>query len=642
MTTIAPFGSWQSPITADLVVAGSVSLGGITVDSADVYWVEGRPAEGGRNVIVKYDGSQIQDITPAPLNVRTRVHEYGGGSFTVDGGVIYFANFVDQRLYRQMPNSDPAPLTPDGKWRYADLIVDQQRHRLICVREDHGVPGEAENTLITIDLTTGESQVLASGHNFYASPRLSPDGTQLTWITWDHPNMPWEHTQLWVATLDNTGNLTTPQLIAGTEPESIFQPEWSPDGILYFISDRSNWWNLYRWHPVHTQGNIESVITMAAEFGLPQWVFGMSTYSFVNRDQLICTYTQEGNWYLARIDLPTRTLTPMTTAYTSITGVKTSGTHLYFLGGSPTTATEIVQWDLSRDQCQGLRSSSTLTVDTAYLSVPQSIEFPTENGKTAYGFFYPPTNGDYQAPPEENPPLVVKSHGGPTTATSSTFNLKIQYWTSRGFAVIDVNYGGSTGYGREYRQRLNYNWGIVDVDDCTNAAQYLAKQGWVDGNRMAIAGGSAGGYTTLCALTFRDVFKAGASYYGISDLEALATDTHKFESRYLDHIVGAYPEQKEIYQSRSPIHFTDQLSCPIIFFQGLQDKVVPPNQAEKMVAALKAKNLPVAYITFPEEQHGFRRAENIKATLDTEFYFYSRIFDFEPAEALSPLGDWNV
>ncbi|HLO48979.1 MAG TPA: S9 family peptidase [Kamptonema sp.] len=651
MNKIATYGSWKSPITSELIVSGTIGLGGVSLDGDDIYWSEGRPSEGGRSVIVRRtsDG-KISDVTPQPFNVRTRVHEYGGGSFLVVNSTVYFSNFADQRLYHQRIDSEPQPLTPVGDWRYADGIVDSTRNRLIYVREDHNTSGEAVNTIVSINLENGDDiQILTQGNDFYASPRLSPDNSQLCWLSWNHPNMPWDGTELWVAEVKADGSLGEKQLVAGGVGESIFQPEWSPDGRLYFVSDRSNWWNLYRWQPKHSLtpsllsgGDIETLCEMTAEFGLPQWVFGMSTYALVSANKIISTYTQQGIWYLAALDLTTHKLTTIETPYTDISGISATGNRVIFLAGSPTDPTAIVQLDLATNQLEVLRRSSELSIDSGYLSVPEPIEFPTENGQTAYAFYYHPKNRDYTAPAEEKPPLVVKSHGGPTAATSSTFNLKIQYWTSRGFAVLDVNYGGSTGFGREYRQRLKDSWGIVDVDDCANGAKYLAQKGLIDAERMAIAGGSAGGYTTLCALTFRDVFKAGASYYGVSDLEALATDTHKFESRYLDGLIGPYPERQDLYKQRSPIHFTERLSCPVIFFQGLEDRVVPPNQAEMMVAAIKAKGLPVAYIAFEGEQHGFRRAENIKKTLDGEFYFYSRVFRFELAEPIEAVPIANL
>jgi dipeptidyl aminopeptidase/acylaminoacyl peptidase len=648
MNTISPYGSWKSPITSNLIVSGTVGLGQVAIDGDDIYWVEGRPSEAGRSVIVRRtpDG-KISDVTPPPFNVRTRVHEYGGASFAVASGVIYFSHFADQRIYCQTLDSPPEPLTLAVNCRYADGILDKERNRLICVREDHKGEGESVNTIVSINLADGEDiRILTEGNDFYASPRLSPDGSRLCWISWNHPNMPWDGTELWVAAINAEGDLGGKQLVSGGLEESIFQPEWSPDGVLYFVSDKSNWWNLYRTplNPTLLRGEvgIEPVCEMAAEFGLPQWVFGMSTYAIVSAAEIICSYTEQGLWYLARIDLETKKLTKIETAYTDILCVKARGEIAVFLGASPTESSAIVQLNLATGQVDVLRRSTNLTIDTGYLSIPQPIAFPTENGLTAFGFFYPPQNQDFTAPETEKPPLVVKSHGGPTAATSSSMSLKIQYWTSRGFAVLDVNYGGSTGYGREYRKRLQDSWGIVDVDDCANGAKYLADRGLVDRDRMAIAGGSAGGYTTLCALTFRDVFQAGASYYGVSDLEAFATDTHKFELRYLDGLIGAYPERKDLYIARSPIHFTERLSCPVIFFQGLEDRVAPPNQAEMMVEALKAKGLPVAYVAYEGEQHGFRRAENIKRTLDGEFYFYSRVFKFELAELVEEVPIANL
>ncbi len=648
MNTVSPYGSWKSPITSDLIVSGTVGLGQIAIDGDDIYWVEGRPSEAGRSVIVRRtpDG-KITDVTPAPFNVRTRAHEYGGSSFVVAGGVVYFSHFADQRIYCQALDSQPEPLTPAANCRYADGIVDKQRNRLICVREDNAGEGEAVNTIVSINLDNGEDiQILTQGNDFCASPRLSPDGSQLSWISWNHPNMPWDGTELWVAEINADGSLCKKKLVAGGVDESIFQPEWSLDGVLYFVSDKSNWWNLYRTplNPPLLRGEagIEPLCEMAAEFGLPQWIFGMSTYAIVSESKIICTYTQQGKWQLASLDLIAKQLTTIETPYTDISSVKARGEIVVFLAGSPTESTAIVQLNLATSQREVLRRSSDLSIEPGYISVAEPIAFPTENGLTAFGFFYTPQNQDFAAPAGEKPPLVVKSHGGPTAATSSSLSLKIQYWTSRGFAVLDVNYGGSTGYGREYRKRLQDSWGIVDVDDCANGAKYLAQKGLVDGERMAIAGGSAGGYTTLCALTFRDVFKAGASYYGVSDLEALATDTHKFESRYLDGLIGPYPERKDLYVARSPIHSAERLSCPVIFFQGLEDKVVPPNQAQMMVEILKAKGLPVAYVAYEGEQHGFRRAENIKRTLDGEFYFYSRVFKFELAESVEEVPIYNL
>lgn len=638
---VAPYGSWRSPITSQLIAAETIGLTEIALDGDDIYWIEMRPAEGGRYVVVRRmpDGG-MADITPLPFNARTRVHEYGGGAFLAAEGTVYFSNFTDQRLYRQDPGCEPRPITPEEDLRHADGVIDRRRGRMILVREDHrSSDREAVNSLVTLGLEGGEGgKVLVSGNDFYSSPHLSPDGSRLAWLTWNHPNMPWDGTELWVAELKADGSVDGAELVAGGTHESIFQPEWSPDGVLCFVSDRTGWWNLYRWR----DGQIEPILEMEAEFGRPQWVFGMSTYGFESATRIICSYTREGTWHLASLDLRTGELEAIETPYTEIAFLRVASGRAVFCAASPTQPTSIVQLDLATRDLEVLRRSSQATVDPGYLALPEAIEFTTAQGLRAHAFYYAPRNRDYVAPPGERPPLLAMSHGGPTSATSSALSLGIQYWTSRGFAVLDVNYGGSTGYGRGYRQRLDGQWGVVDVDDCVSGALDLLERGEVDGERLAIRGGSAGGYTTLCALTFRKHLRAGASYFGVSDLEALAKDTHKFESRYLDRLIGPYPERLDLYHERSPLHFADQLSCPVIFFQGLEDEVVPPNQAEMMVGALLAKGLPVAYVPFEGEQHGFRRAENIKRALDAELYFYSRVFGFELADPVEPVPIENL
>ncbi|BAU09925.1 peptidase, S9A/B/C family, catalytic domain protein [Leptolyngbya sp. NIES-3755] len=635
---VGSYGTWKSPISSDLIVAGAIGLGQVKLDDKTIYWTESRPTEGGRNVIVQRStNGQTIDVTPMPFNARTRVHEYGGGAFMVAAGTIYFSNFADQRLYQQRIGEDPIALTPEAHLRYADAVLDKTRNRLICVREEHGET--VENTIAALSLSDQSQAVLVSGADFYAFPRLSPDGSRLSWICWNHPNMPWDGTELWTATINADGTLGTAEKIAGGLEESIFQPEWSPDGSLIFIGDRTGWWNFYRWNP--GAGTIEPLCEKAAEFGLPLWVFGMSTYGFAG-NKIICSYTENGLSQFASLDLDSLELSSIETPYTSIAGLQVCSDHAVFVGGSSMEPTAIVKYDLNTQQFEVLRRASELKIDPGYLSVPEAIEFPTENNLTAHALYYAPKNKDYTAPEGERPPMLVKSHGGPTASTSASFNLGIQYWTSRGFAVLDVNYGGSTGYGRAYRERLKGTWGIVDVDDCSNGAKYLAEQGKVDSDRLVIAGGSAGGYTTLCALTFRDTFKAGASYYGVSSLKALAEDTHKFESRYLDGLIGPYPERADLYEERAPISAVDRLSCPVIFFQGDEDKIVPPNQAEMMVEALKQKGLPVAYVLFQGEQHGFRKAENIKRALDGEFYFYSQVFGYEPADKIEPVKIANL
>jgi len=638
---VAPYGSWKSPITSDLVASKTIQLGYMVLDGEDIYWVEVRPNEGGRYVIVRRtpDG-YISDVTPSPLNARTRVHEYGGGMYNVSDGTIYFTNFDDQRIYRQEPGVAPYPITPKADLRYADIIADHRRNRLICIREDHRVSDrEAVNTLVSISLEGSNSgQVLVSGNDFYSSPRLSRDGSHLAWLTWNHPNMPWDGTELWIGELRTDGTLENAKRVVGGIDESILQPKWSAAGVLHFISDRSGWWNLYRW----LNGQVEPLCNMKADFSGPQWIFGISTYAFESANNIICMYKQQGVWHLASLDATSGRIKSMKNPYTDMWSLQASLGLVVFAAGAPNEPWSIAMLNPATLQIEVLRRSSDVQVDSEYLSSPNAIEFPTEKGLTAHAFFYAPKNRDFLGPSEERPPLLVISHGGPTAGASTVLSWKIQYWTSRGFAVVDVNYGGSSGYGRAYRQRLNGQWGVVDLDDCVNAAGYLVKKGKVDGDRLAIRGGSAGGYTTLCALTFRNIFKAGASYFGLSDLDAFVKDTHKFESRYLDRLIGPYPARRDLYKERSPIHFVDQISCPIIFFQGLEDKIVPPSQAEVMVKALREKGLPVAYISYEGEQHGFRRAENIKRSHEAELYFYSQIFDFKLADPVDPVPIENL
>lgn len=637
---IAPHGAWKSPITSDLIVAESIGLSDPQL-SDEIYWLEMRPKEGGRIVLVKYtsDGNCL-DLTPEPFNIRTRVHEYGGGGYFVSNRTVYFSNFIDQQIYRQDKGSPPQPITHENRFRYADYCPDQNRNLLFCVREDHRREKHVVNTLTAIKCKGDDDggKVIVEGNDFYSSPRLSPNGTKLVWLTWNHPNMPWDGTELWMGEVNSNGTLEGTDRVAGGTSESIFHPLWSPDGILYFISDRTGWWNLYRYQ----NRNVQPLCPLAAEFGEPQWVFGMSTYGFESAQRIVCTYRQKGRSHLASLDTKTLHLEKIETPYTDIRNLSVADGQALFIGGSPTETSSVIHLDLKTGQCKILRRSSGLNVDAGYISVPKAIEFPTQGGLTAHAFYYPPCNRDYSAPEGVKPPARVLSHGGPTASASNVFNARIQYWTSRGFAVLDVNYGGSTGYGRAFRQRLDGQWGLVDVEDCIHGIRYLVDRDEVDEKRLAIAGGSAGGYTTLCALTFHDVFSAGASYYGVADLEILAQDTHKFESRYLDNLIGPYPKQRKLYIERSPIHFAELLSCPLILFQGLEDEVVPPNQAEKMFEAVRKKGIPVAYLPFKGEQHGFRNAKNIKRVLDAELYFYSKVFDFYLVDPVEPVRIENL
>ncbi len=622
-----PYGSWPSPIGAELVAGKNIRLGAPLVDGEAIYWLEGRPAERGRSVIVRWLPHEgARDILPPGYSARSRVHEYGGAPMTVHRGVVYFVNDADQRLYR-LEAGRVEPITPEGTpYRYANCVVDERRQRLLCVREDHTDPRPegVVNTLVAVRLPYDPQggEVLAAGHDFYAEPRLSPDGRRLAWLTWDHPHMPWDGTTLWLAELDGEGRPVAPQAIAGGDEEAVTQPEWDAQGRLYFVSDRSNWWNLYRWEA----GQVRPLHPMAAEFSLPHWVFGMRMYAIAG-DALYAAYLQGGYGFLARLDLRSGDFRPIETPFTYLDSPQVMGDSLILRAASPTMAQAIVRLELASGRWTILRRPDAMEIDEAWIARPQALRYASGDGE-AYAFFYPPTHPEAQAPAGERPPLIVIGHGGPTSATTPTFKPAIQFWTSRGFAVLDVNYGGSTGYGRAYRNRLRGNWGVVDVADMVNGARYLVEEGLVDGARLLIRGGSAGGFTVLAVLTFHETFAAGASYYGIGDLEALTRETHKFESHYLDSLIGPYPERRDLYLARSPIHHIERLSRPVIFFQGDEDRVVPPNQAERMVEALKRKGVPVEYHLFHGEGHGFRKAENIRRALEAELAFYGRLFGF--------------
>lgn len=640
--TVAPYGSWRSPITSDAIVADSLKLGQVAIDGRVIYWVEGRPAEGGRNVLMRRRADGLLDeMTPAAFNVRTSAHEYGGGSFAVAGDIAYFANFKDQALYLQPPDGPPQAFVGEPGARFADAVVDAARARLIAVREAHPAGGgEAVSTVVAIDLE-GERTIrtLVSGADFHSSPKFSPDGRQLAWLSWRHPSMPWDGTVLSVGQFDDDGFITGTVTVAGGADESVFQPAWSPDGELVFASDRSGWWNLYGWRA----GKTRPIVKAEAEFGEPQWEFGMSRYGFTPDGTIIAAPIRNGVAGLVAIDPKTGHLREIATPFREIKELRVGDGFIAFLGGSPAEARSLVRLELKTGTFDVLRRGSSLKIDPGDLSSARPIVFPTTDGKTAHAFFYAARNRHFVGPKGDKPPLIVLSHGGPTSQATPTFNPTIQFWTSRGFAVVDVNYGGSSGYGRDYRRRLNGRWGVVDIDDCVNAAQYLASEGLVDRARLAIRGGSAGGYTTLGALAFRPgVFKAGASYYGVGDLEVLARDTHKFESRYLDSLIGPYPEAKALYQARSPVHAVGQIDSAVILFQGLDDKVVPPNQSQLMFDAVKAKGLPVAYVPFAGEGHGFRAAAAIKRSLEAELYFYGRVFGFQPADRIEPVAIENL
>ena len=631
------FGSWESTITTDLILNNSVSLGEISLFGDDIYWVEMRANEGGRYVVVKQtiDGKKT-DAIPSGYNARTRVHEYGGGSYLVTNRGVVFSNFDDQSLYLVDANNVCKKLTIQEDCRYADIIYDKYRERLICIREDHSERAkEAVSSIIAVSLLeSGNEIILQCGADFYSNPRLSNDGQKLCWISWFHPNMPWDNTSLFTSEINDVGQIGKASLVAGGDiNESVCQPSWSSDDILYFISDKNNWWNLYRLG----ENGIECIIKLDAEFAVPQWSFRESNYDFIDYNSIISIYRQQGLAYIAIINTDKKTFETLSLSYTEIESLVCKKNKAYFLGSSPTEFKSIIEYDIEKKIVNVIQKSNAICLDKEYISVGESISFPVDENKHAHAVFYRPQNRYYTGLDDEKPPLVVMSHGGPTGESHNGLKMVVQFFSSRGFAVLDVNYGGSSGYGREYRRRLNGNWGIVDVNDCSKAALYVAEEGWVDKDRLAIRGGSAGGFTTLAALAYTDVFKAGASHYGVSDLEALTKETHKFESRYLDTLIGAYPETQEIYKERSPVNSVDRLSCPVIFFQGLEDKIVLPNQAELMVDALKLKGIPVVYIAYEGEQHGFRQAKNIKRTLESELYFYATIFNFKCADKIEPI-----
>lgn len=629
MTRTTPYGAWTSPITAAGIAAGSVGLSQIAADGDAIYWVEARPTEDGRAVLVRWrDGSSPVDVTPPPWNVRTRVHEYGGGAFAVRAGIVCISHAVDGRWYRLDSGGAAVAITPAGPFRWADGAIDRARDALVLVREEHGPGGEPANTIVRVDLGgSGSTEVLVAGDDFYASPRLAPDGATLAWLAWRHPNMPWDGTELWTARLDDAGALHDRQLVAGGADESIFQPEWSPDGVLHWVSDRSGWWNLYR------AG--EALCPMDAELGVPQWAFGLSTYDFLAPDRIVCAYGQRGTWRVGVLDVGHRRLEPLPAPYTDVGFVRAACGRIALRAGAPDRPAAVVTGPGPGGAWRTLRASIEPAPPAAWLATPEAIAFPSADGRTAHALFYRPRNPDHTAPATTRPPLLVRCHGGPTGAVATSLELSLQFWTSRGFAVADVDYGGSSGYGRAYRRLLDGQWGVVDVEDCVAAARFVVAQGWVDPTRLAVRGSSAGGFTALCALAFADEFSAGASLYGIGDLEALARDTHKFEAHYTDRLVGPYPERADLYRARSPLHAADRITAPVIFFQGLDDAVVPPNQAEAMVAALRARGVEVGYVAYEGEAHGFRRADTIRRTLEEELRFYLRVWDLALPDGVS-------
>jgi dipeptidyl aminopeptidase/acylaminoacyl peptidase len=605
-------------------VGGVVDFGLISVDGGDLYWLEGRPSEGGRQVLVHRDtAGRIADVTDAPTNVRTRVHEYGGGAYWVEDRQVVYSEFSDQRLHLLGAGPiTPEPYSPAGL-RYADgrFLPDGS---IVCVRESHG-EGEPTNEIVRVDPVSADVVVLATGRDFYSNPRPSPDGGRLLWLEWDHPNMPWDGTTLATATITEDG-LVDQRAVAGGPEESVFQPEWAPDGGIVFVSDRTGWWNLYR-----TAGDeVTPIHLRESDFGLPGWIFGYKTFGFLSGGRILTTYWEGGIDHLAVIG-PDGALTPLHDDLTCHNFLVTDGgSRAWFVGFGARSPSAIYQLDVDGGSRDVVRANR-LPVDPAYISQPRVFTFPTGEGEVAHAVHYPPANPEFVAPEGERPPLIVKIHGGPTSLSFPRFRPDLSFWTTRGFAVVDVNYRGSTGYGREYRNRLRMGWGITDVEDALAAARYLAAEGEADGDRLIITGGSAGGYTTLAALAFGDAFSVGCSYFGVADLGLLVDDTHKFESRYLDGLVGT---DREEMRRRSPLYSVDKIDVPVILFQGLEDRVVPPEQAEIISAGLTENRIPHAHITYEGEDHGFRRAENIIHSLESELAFYGMALGFTPDDEL--------
>ena len=642
------YGSWPSTMTADKLAEGGHRFGHLSVNNGYVYWLESLPAEAGRVVInCAGNGKAAHKITADGFSVRTRLHEYGGADFSVSGEIIIFCNDSDQRLYLQRGENTPTPLTPLPEFkhalRYADMVISSNGEWLICVRERHsqnGNPLDVINDIVRISLTNNfikdvrDPEIIVRGADFYSYPRISPNGKTLAWTSWDHPNMPWDQTALWIADLDSSGYLSNARCLVNNENESIYQPAWCPDGELHFVSDRSGWWNIYSFR----DGILNALTPLNAEFGFPQWQFGTCSYTFIDSHTIFAVYGQDGREHLCKIELDLGHITPIELPYCNYQGgLYYDDNQLFFIAASEYKGPTLISLNLNNLSATDISQTRSLMLTEQNISVAEAITFPTGENKKSHAFFYPPLNSEYQGKLAELPPLIVMSHGGPTAAASAEFNGSIQFWTNRGFAVVDVNYGGSTGFGREYRDRLKGNWGIIDVEDCINATKYLVERGSVDEARLAIRGGSAGGYTTYCALTNYSIFSAGVSRYGVADLSCLVKESHKFEVRYLDSLIGPWPEAEAIYHTRSPINHTDKFNCPVLLLQGDEDAVVPPAQSIAMAEALDKKYIPHALIILAGEQHGFRKRENICLALEAELNFYGQIFKLTPADNLTGL-----
>lgn len=638
-----PYGTWPSPITAASLVAGARGISGLQFDRGWLYWTEARPDEAGRVTIMRWrDGTDPEQVLPAPFNARTRVHEYGGSSYLVHEGVIWFSHFPDQRLYRFRVGETPRPVTPAVELRFAACQPDPARRRLICVREDHRGTGEARNTLVALPMAGEETEglVLFDAADFVSAPSLSRDGTRIAFVSWNHPHMPWDETSLWSAGFDAAGGLQDLTRHNPDGGESVLDPQWAADGTLYAITDRDNWWSIHR-----VDGTAFTRIghgERAVEIGGPMWVLGSHHYRLIDDGGIVAVITDRGIDSLIEID-PSGTSTRLPIPSVGIDSLLDTGEGLAMVCSYADKPAELIRFDRRRREIRTVRRSREASIDPAWVPPFRLVSFPTGSGElAAHGIYLPPHNPHVTAPADRPPPLIVMVHGGPTAVATPALKLNQLYWTSRGFAILDLNYRGSTGFGRRYRRALDGLWGVADVEDAVAGARWLAAQGLADPERLIIRGGSAGGYTTLAAHAFHHVFAAGTSLYGVSDLEVLARETHKFESRYLDRIIGPYPKQRELYRQRSPLHHLEGFTAPLLLLQGVEDRIVLPNQSEMVHEALRAKGIPTAYIAFEGEGHGFRKAENIIRALEAELYFYARILGFEPADELPPIAIDNL
>jgi len=629
-----PYGTWPSPFSAALAARGSRRTGLLQAAGDAVYWSESRPEEQGRQAIVRVGRDGVrEDILPAPYSARSRVHEYGGGELLVAAGTVYFVNDRDQQVYALEPGSQPQRLTDAPGIRFADFAQDPARDRLVAVAEMHErgervAHGRPQNSLVAIGLggrERGRITELAAGRDFYASARLAPDGGQLAFLAWDLPAMPWDSAALYVARLRDDGTLGWPKRIAGGDGNAAFQPEWGPDGHLYFAWDETGWGCLYRW-----DGERTALVSQSprAELWRSQWVFGMRCFALHPEGRFAAVYSERG---LPLLKTGALKRGGETTAYPAlqknaarIEDPVAVGDGFAALVSPPMAMPAVMR--LGRGRLQPVTPAPPAEIEVAYISRGRVCEFRNARREQVFAIHYAPTNPQYQGPSGALPPALVLAHGGPTSMTDAGLKMRVQYYTSRGFAVLDVNYGGSAGFGRAYRERLDGQWGIADVADCAAAARFLTREGLADPERVAIAGGSAGGYTTLMALATTDAFAAGASHYGISDLGLLMEHTHKFESGYLHRLLGTTPGKwKAVCAERSPINLIDGIEAPVILFQGLDDKVVPPEQSRLIVAKLKARGIDVACHEFPGEAHGFRKAETIVAVLEAELAFLQRV-----------------